>query len=116
MKFHATPREDRRTNVEQRRPGNLDSRIEEVLDCREHFDAVAQPLADVAIELEEGVERELIQIVIELAVGSARLRPARPSPGKTLTRLPGELVVSHLWELPTDQRPARRKTRHTPPH
>ena len=65
--FHATASEDRRSEIEQRGPSDLDPRIEQVFDGREELYTVAQPLPDVAIELEEGIERELIQIVIELA-------------------------------------------------
>jgi hypothetical protein len=67
MEFHAAARKDRWTNIDQRRPRDLDSRIKEVFDSREHLNAVAEPLSHVAIELEKRIERELIQVVIELA-------------------------------------------------
>jgi hypothetical protein len=67
MKFDAGPGEDGRTNIERGSLGDLDSRIEQILDCRKRVHAMAQPLGDISIELEEGIQGELIQIVIELA-------------------------------------------------
>lgn len=99
MESHAAAREDRWTNIDQRRPRDLDSRIKEVFDGREHLNAVAEPLSHIAIELEKRVERELIQVVIELAAGSSSLRGKRPAAGNRVACLQSELVARNLGKL-----------------
>src|SRR5215469_18195782 len=96
MEFHAAAREDGWTNVDQRCPRNLDSRIKEVFDSREHLNVVAETFSNVAIELEKRIERELIQVVIELVAGSSSLRGKRPTGGNRVARLQSELVARNL--------------------
>ena len=58
VQLHAGAGEDGWTHIQGRGPGDLDSRIEQVLDSREYFHSGAQPPGDIRIKMEKGTQWE----------------------------------------------------------
>src|SRR6266404_1270854 len=98
---HSHPRagEDRRTHIDRRRFGDLDPRVRQVLDRREHFDAMAKTLGDISVELEVGIQRKLVQVVVKLTAGSTGLRRKSPAVRQGVERLQRELIRRNLRHL-----------------